>query len=833
MTLVAWLGVIRGETVRMKHRAGFVGFLVGVLLTVATLLPAQESESSPRALLEQLQRVALDPEALYHVEELYLRRDALRLELTRGTLAFFQPVENTVSGAVFVGAGKLLVMPSDVNERRQLAKFTRTPILAEPFTSAYFRFTDVTEPELRAQLRAGRGTPAHDSEFIQAWNSVVYSLNPQHSLRILADLLSRNPRPYFYAAINSPRLGTFDALVDTRLDEPILLGQTRWQNEQRYYDLWCSFALQTQQPLDLPATKLPSGGAESYHIQTTINHDHSLEGVAEVRFRTSYPGDRLAVFELSRYLKVQEATDAEGQPLLFFQNETVGPEELRYRGSDSVMVVLPEPSLPEASYTVRLRYRGQVISDLGNGVLYVGARGIWYPNLLPNRPAQFAMEFRYPRALELVASGLPMAAGEDGEWRWSRWKSEVPIPRAGFNLGAYESQERMLKGVRISVHANRQLEPALAQPLTKPTISPLELDRLRDRARKGPVFPPPEVFLLPPPTPPQPAARIQDIGDEVAQAVEFFAEHFGPFPYRQLSVSQIPGYFGQGYPGLLYLSTLTFLPATDQTRLGLGDRVRDLFSELVPAHETAHQWWGNLVGVKSYRDEWLLEALATYSSLLYLESKSGGASAVREWLDYYRHDLLAKNDDGEHLEAAGPVILGRRLDSSRSPRAYQRVVYGKGAWILHMLRHLLTDKAFFDMLQAIVADYAQQPFSTQAVQALAEKGMPASANVEGTGSLDWFFLQWVYDTGIPHYQLRTRIERLDPQRYRIRGTITQRGVPDTFIMPVPLYASSRGRLQFLGRVVVTGPETSFEYVVSSRPERILLDPHQTILCVVE
>jgi len=146
---------------------------------------------------------------------------------------------------------------------------------------------------------------------------------------------------------------------------------------------------------------------------------------------------------------------------------------------------------------------------------------------------------------------------------------------------------------------------------------------------------------------------------------------------------------------------------------------------------------------------------------------------------------------------------------------------------------LLTDKAFFDMLQAIVADYAQQPFSTQAVQALAEKGMPASANVEGTGSLDWFFLQWVYDTGIPHYQLRTRIERLDPQRYRIRGTITQRGVPDTFIMPVPLYASSRGRLQFLGRVVVTGPETSFEYVVSSRPERILLDPHQTILCVVE
>ena len=815
----------------MKYRARFVSFLMGVLLSAAIPLPAEVS--SPRALVEQLHRVALDPGALYHVEELYLRRDALRLELTRGTLAFFQPVENSVSGAIFVGAGRILVMPSDANERRQLAKFTRAPILAEPFSSAYFRFTDATEAELRAQIRAGRGTPAHDSKLIQEWNGVVYSLNPTHSLRILADLVSHNPRPYFYAAITSPRLGAFDALVDSRLDEPIVLGQTQWQNEDRYYDLWCSFALRTKPLPDVPAAKLPRGGAESYHIQTTIHHDHSLEGVAGIRFRAPYAGDRLAVFELSRYLKVQEATDGQGQPLPFFQNETLGPEELRYRGSDSVMVVLPEPFLPDAIYTVRLRYRGQVISHLGNGVLYVGARGIWFPSLLPNRPAQFEMEFRYPRALELVASGVRMAAGEDGEWHWSHWVSEVPIPRAGFNLGAYESQERMLEGVRISVYANRQLEPALAQPLTKSITPPLQLDRLRRHARKGPVVPPPEVFLLPPPSPPQPAALIRNVGDEVAQAVEFFGERFGPFPYRQLSVSQIPGYFGQGYPGLLYLSTLTFLPATEQTRLGLGERTRDLFSELVPAHETAHQWWGNLVSVNSYRDEWLLEALATYSSLLYLENKSAGASAARQWLNYYRRDLLAKNDDGEHLEAAGPVILGRRLNSSRSPRAYQRVVYGKGAWILHMLRQLLTDKAFFDMLRAIVAGYTQQPFSTQALQALAQDRMPASADVEDTGSLDWFFLQWVYDTGIPHYRLHSRIERLDPQRYRIRGTIIQRGVPDTFIMPVPLYARSRGQLQFLGRVVVTGPETPFEYMVSTRPDRILLDPHQTVLCVVE
>ncbi len=829
MTVGAYIGHPRGG-VKMNRHASLVALLVGVLLSPAIALPAEVS--SPQALVEQLHRITLDPEAIYQVEELYLRRQAVRLELTRGTLAFFQPVEDSVTGALFVGTGEILMMPGDTNERRQLAKFTRSPILAEHFTSAYFRFTDATAAELRAQIAAGRGTPAHDPELMQDWSAVIYSLNPQHSLRVLADLLSRNPRPYFYAAIDSPHLGTFDVLVDTRLNEPIVLGQTRWQNQLRYYDLWCSFALRAEPLPELPADK-SSGGAQSYHIQTTIHPDQSLEGIAEVRFRAPYPGDRLAVFELSRYLKVQEVTDTQGQPLPFFQNETLGPEELRYRGSDSVIVVLPEPFLPEASYALRLRYRGQVISDLGNGVLYVGARGIWYPSLLPMRPAQFELEFRYPRPLELVASGVRTAASEEGEWRSSRWISEVPIPRAGFNLGTYESQERMVGRVRISVHANRQLEPILARPLTEPAISPLELDRLHRRPRSGPLIPPLEVFLLPPPSPPRPATLIPDVGTEVAQAVEFFAEHFGPFPYRQLSVSQIPGSFGQGFPGLLYLSTLTFLPAADQARLGLGERARDLLSELVPVHETAHQWWGNLVGVNSYRDEWLLEALATYSSLLYLEGKPEGASAVREWLGRYRSDLLAKTEDGEYAEAAGPVSLGQRLNSSQSPRAFQRVVYSKGPWILHMLRHLLSDEAFFDLLRAIVAGYTQRPFSTQALQALAQARMPASADVEGTHSLDWFFLQWVYDTGIPHYRLQFRIERLGPQRSRIRGTITQRGVPDTFIMPVPLYAQARGQLHFLGRVVVSGPETSFEYVVSSRPERILLDPHQTVLCVVE
>ncbi|MFQ5817740.1 MAG: M1 family metallopeptidase [Terriglobia bacterium] len=808
------------------------GLLLALALATALPAPAQATgePSAARELVEELHRVALDPEAAYRVKELYLRRDALRVELTHGTLVFFQPVAGMVTGALFVGEGHILVMPPAESERRQLAKFTGSPILAESFSSVYFRFTDATEAEWRAQIQAGRGTPTHVPELIAEWEGVVQAFNPRHSVRILADLVSRNPQPYFYAGITSRRVGLFDALLDDRLEEEVLLGQTRWRNDRPYYDIWCSFARETRSE----SAKALAGQVASYRIQTTIQHDHSLAGTTEVRFRAGTAGDRVVVFELSRLLQVQEVSDGAGNPLPFFQNETLSPEQLRTWGSDHVVVVVPEPLLTERLQTLRFRYRGRVISDLGNGVLYVGARGIWYPSLDSPWPAPFKMEFRYPRALALVASGTRRGEVEEGDWRWSRWVSELPLSFAGFNLGAYESHQRVHNGIPISVHANQQLEPALARPLASPPSAPTEPLRpppgIPGRARPRI----PELVLPPPsPPPPRPAALIEQVGEEVGQALDFFVARFGPFPYPQLNVSQIPGRLGQGYPGLLYLSTFTFLRGEAQARLGLSERSREHFSGLVPAHETAHQWWGNRVRVGSYRDQWLVEALATYSSLLYLESKPKGAAALQQWLRRYRDDLLAKHPDGQPWEAAGPLALGRRLNSSLSPFAYERLVYPKGAWVLHMLRHLLSDKVFFQLLRDLAADYGDKLLSTAALQAWAESRMPPSADLEETGRLDWFFEQWVNDTGIPRYRLRTRSERRRGGGFRVTGTITQRGVSDLFAMPLPVYARTGNQLRLLGRVVVGSPETSFAFDTPTRPDRVVLDPYQTVLCIIE
>ena len=88
---------------------------------------------------------------------------------------------------------------------------------------------------------------------------------------------------------------------------------------------------------------------------------------------------------------------------------------------------------------------------------------------------------------------------------------------------------------------------------------------------------------------------------EMGNAVNYFSAMFGPFPFKRLGSAFHPRAFGQGFP------TLLMLPPADRA-------TAHTFSFI--AHETAHQWWGNVVSWRSYRDQWLSEGFAEYSGML-------------------------------------------------------------------------------------------------------------------------------------------------------------------------------------------------------------------------
>jgi hypothetical protein len=344
-----------------------------------------------------------------------------------------------------------------------------------------------------------------------------------------------------------------------------------------------------------------------------------------------------------------------------------------------------------------------------------------------------------------------------------------------------------------------------------------------------------------PPPPPRPADALKGLAREIENSIHFYEALSGPFPFQKLSVSQIPGTFGQGWPGLLYLSTYAYLPAEAQQRAGLSISGQEHFSELVPFHEVAHQWWGNIVGWDSYRDQWIDEAMANYLALLFADTQKRNDHSLRIWLTRYRDNLVDKIPETDHsFSDIGALELGSRLNASKSPLGFEQVIYSKGAWVMHMLHEELRqpaaknpDERFQALLHNLMRNYSYRALSTADLQHEVEAVMTPAMDLEGGHSMEWFFEQWVRGTGIPRYRVEFTVHNTD-KGYLVRGKLFQDDVPRSFLAPVPLYAGANaGHATYLGTVVAAGPETSFHFIAKTEPHKIIIDPQMTLLCVTQ
>lgn len=784
----------------------------------------------PRAMYQLLNEARPDAAHVYSVHEIHLRRDIVSFELTEGKLAFLQQPEARTVGAVFSGTGHVFATPRDRGERRSLAQFVGVPILDKTFSRAYFRFTDDTAAEIQQELDASAATALSDPEFAERWGA-ANRFNPWHSLRTMLDWLGTNPLPYFYAGIESDSSGAFDILIDSRRDEQILFGQPRLLNGARMYDVWASF-----RAADAPTKPIEIFTPLDYRVETTIADDLSLEGKTILHLKTLRAGERMVSLELSRNLLVEQIRSSDGHPLVYFQNEDLSRRDILRRGNDSLLVVLPATPKAGEEFEFEVSYHGSVISDAGNGVKFVGEHGTWYANAGGSHFVPFDLTFHWPRRFTLVATGSEVESREDGDTKSGRWKSGVPFAVAGFNLGEYKMGTAGSGTPRIRLYANRELEAAI-------------LNRLRIDVTPPSALGPPSLFpsatgdttaLAPPVSPPapSPAEVLKHLGGEVSDSIQYFEKLNGPFPFDHLDISQIPGSFGQGWPELVYLSTLAFLPPETQSRAGLGEIAQEQARELMPFHEVAHQWWGNVVVSASYRDAWIEEGMANYLSILYSNSKKPNERRMSAWLEHFRDQLTAKTaGTTETIDETGPLSLGFRLASSKTPGAYETVVYGKGTWVVHMLHEMMRepgakdpDARFRDLLRSVLTENRFRAFSTADFERAIEKRMTPAMDLEGTHRIDWFFAQWVRETGIPRYKVEYQIKPHD-QEFMVIGRLLQKNVADEFTAPVPIYARhTAGKPVRLGVVVTTGPETRFHFVTGVRPTRLLIDPHLTVLC---
>jgi aminopeptidase N len=207
-----------------------------------------------------------------------------------------------------------------------------------------------------------------------------------------------------------------------------------------------------------------------------------------------------------------------------------------------------------------------------------------------------------------------------------------------------------------------------------------------------------------------------------------FAKIVGEAPYPDFTLAALDENLPGGHSPAYFAVFHQPLPTTPYSWAGDPVAFDDTYAHFFLAHEVAHQWWGQAVGWKNYHEQWLSEGLAQYFAALYAAEDRGPAM-----LDTL---LTGMRKSIEPYLNQGPIYLGYRLGHIKNDgRVFRAVVYNKSAVVLHMLRRLIGDDAFFKGIKRFYSEWRFKKAGTDDFKAALEAETPMK--------LDRFFERWV------------------------------------------------------------------------------------------
>jgi hypothetical protein len=820
----------------MFRERGFFTFFSLAFILFAGLCPRSAAASeNDHPLYQEIRNLTLK-EAGIHVSGITLEKDAARIHLAEGDLWFFAPVNGRTLGAVFIGQGGITLHPEVPGERRFLGQLVSAVPVEETFKGIVLLFADdpflpfqgqlstpSTAAAAKARALAGdswnlfrkgrKATPANAFGRFFPWNV---------SARLFGTMLNpAGPKSFFMASGDGDKYGDFVYLEDPLGVPGHEPEEVVWLNlSEKYLGSWYAGRFrgldQNGRSRDPHPRRLIE--VEDYMIGGKLE-GRTLGAMAAMSFKPLEDGISVLPLALDPRLRVVQVTGANDQPLSFIQEP--------YKEDGDLSVVFPAPLEKGRSTVVHFTYGGSdSITDQGNGNYSLLDRSNWYPNPgFGTYLAKFMLHFDIPANTRLLGTGKKTMEKQDGDRLQVTWVSDIPLKVAGFNYGVFEVQESVDKasGRRIETYANKRLPNELAelQVLTGMAAGDAgELGLLRSLNT---------------------LELMKKVHAEATAALAIYNDCFGPLPYDHIAITQQPFYdFGQAWPTLIFMPITAFLPSIQKELMGLNDGFYTrTFYELVCAHEVAHQWWGHWIGFSNYRDQWISEGLAVFSSSLYAQRVYGLDHALR-YFDELKEQLTRKNRKGTRpIEMGGPD-MGYRLDTGKTGSASQAVVYGKGGYIFHMLRMMMWDPQegdarFLSMLKDLVATQANGFLTTAALQAQVEKFMTLQMNVRGDGRMDWFFDQWVRGTELPRYGIEYQLKSAEGGKILAELKVKQSQVSDDFVMLVPVYAQYRDKIVRLGQVRIKGnsrtPALSLQ--LPEKPKKLLLCARRDILCELD
>ena len=519
-----------------------------------------------------------------------------------------------------------------------------------------------------------------------------------------------------------------------------------------------------------------------------------------------------------------QSVTANGQPLSFIQEDK--------NDDGNFAVILPKTLAAGEKLTITTTYGGkEAVSNEGGGNYFPVAREDWYPNSPGASFGEYAlydMTLRIPKGMKMAATGVLVSESNESGRNVTIWKSENPQTVAGFSFGKFKEEEAKLTKPEyfIQSYANES-SPDWVEGMKQ--ASEGNLPSLGSHLGSGGALGSMSTVLL-----------NKKALAEGTLAVQLYTDYFGPSLFKHLQLTQQTACTsGQSWPELVWIPICYYFDTTVRHSLGLdqGDRG---YWKAVTAHEVAHQWWGHTVGFASGRDQWMSEGFADMSAALYISMIEKNPKKFIEFWNDERELLLERNAQGFRAIDAAPLTMGYRANNSRTGSDItRRLIYPKGAYVLHMIRMMMYDRKTGDQdfkaaMQDFVTTYSGKAATTEDFKAVMEKHMTREMDLEGNHRLDWFFNEYVYGTALPTYHLDSTFEKDANGDLVLALKVTQSGVDDKFRMIVPVYLElADGRTISLGRARLVGNTTVDQKVplkgLKDAPKRALVNYYDDVL----
>ncbi len=521
-------------------------------------------------------------------------------------------------------------------------------------------------------------------------------------------------------------------------------------------------------------------------LDLSIQKTGLLSSTATVEVRAEQDGVAVIPLDLYPTLRVTKVESEKGEPLDFVQEG----KELDW----DFGAVLSHPLKKGETATLKITYAGKdAIFNFGGDNYYPVARTNWYPSSSQGLGdyATYHMLFHVPKGIQLIATGTKVHESTDGGITTSEWKTETPLAVVGFSLGDFKTKEAKFSNpaggdLVIDAYANNQLTDDF-------------LHLANNSSDMGTLNTTPM------------------LANELSQGVtaaQIYTNYFGQLPFPHVSLTQQTACnYGQSWPMLVYLPLCGFLDDTQRHAL-LGSSFFDIYWNVVTPHEMAHQWWGQAVGFRSYRDQWMSEGFANTSATIYLQS-TRQMDLFMEFWKQQRKLLTWKNEFGFRPIDIGPVTMGFRLSSPKGGwSVYQNLVYPKGAYILHMLRQMMWtptdgDAAFRSTMHDFLEAHKLQAATTEDFKAILEKHITPGMDMDGNHRMDWFFNEYVYGTELPIYHFEGEVTGTGDAS-NLHYKLIQSGVSASFKMSGARFHPEfrgTGKLSQVGSINVTGSTT--------------------------